>query len=78
MVLPRDAQRWERYRLFLERIPWRLLIILFGVALVVHGGSHMLSVDLSADPEAITQAAKQGMGLVVIGGVMLIAASMIR
>jgi len=68
----------DKYKLLLERIPWRLLILLLGGALIANGGTQLLSVGLPADPETLTQVAKQGMGLVVVGGVTLIAASLIR
>jgi hypothetical protein len=68
----------ERLKFLLGRIPWRLLIALVGVILVANGGTQLLSVELPADSETVTQAANQGMGMVITGGVTLIAAIMIR
>jgi hypothetical protein len=62
-----------KFEPLLSRIPWRVLIAVLGGALVVSGGSRLLSVELTADSEAVIEAIKQGMAMVVVGGVVLIA-----
>ncbi|MEJ1353200.1 MAG: hypothetical protein RPV21_01345 [Candidatus Sedimenticola sp. (ex Thyasira tokunagai)] len=68
----------EMLKPFLSRVPWRFLIVLLGGALVVKGGEQLLSVELPAGSDTVMQLAKQGMGMVVAGGVTLIAAIIVR
>lgn len=68
----------DRFKLLLSRIPWRLLFVLLGCMLVAKGGAKVLSVELPAVSDAMLQLAKQGMGMVIAGGVTLIAAIMAK
>lgn len=68
----------DTLKFLLGRIPWRILLAFVGLLLVVKGGAQLLSVQLPADADAVMQVAKQGMVMVVMGGVMLIAAIMVR
>lgn len=63
-----------RIEVLLSRIPWRLLVAALGGVLVTKGTASLLSVDLPDAPEDLALVAKQGMGMVIIGGVILIAA----
>jgi hypothetical protein len=67
-----------KLKFLLSRIPWRVLIAIFGIVLVINGGSKLLSVELPVTSDTAMQVAKQGMGMVVAGGVTLIAAITIR
>lgn len=62
-----------RFKSLSTRIPWRLLVATLGGALVVNGGARLLSVELPADLEEVTEVVKQGIGMVIVGGVVLIA-----
>ena len=68
----------ERLEAFVSRIPWRLLVALLGGTLVVRGGANLLSVELPADTDEVIRIIKQGMAMVVGGGVVLIAAIIAR
>lgn len=68
----------EKFKFLLSRIPWRLLIAIFGMVLVINGGSKLLGVELPVTSDTVMQTVKQGMGMVVAGGVTLIAAIIIR
>ncbi len=57
--------------LLIRRIPWRALITIVAGAVVVKG-AWLLSLGLPADSEALVPAVRQGMGMVVVGGVVLI------
>lgn len=67
-----------RFEALFNRIPWRILVAVIGGALVVNGVARLLSVELPADSDEVTGMIKQGMGMVVIGGVVLIAVVMSR
>lgn len=62
----------------IARIPWRMMITVLGGVLVFNGGAYLLSVELPADSEEVTWVIKQGMGMVLVGGVVLIAAFVSR
>ena len=57
--------------LLIRRIPWRVLITLLAGVVVVKGAC-LLSMGLPANPAELAQVVKQGMGMVVVGGVVLI------
>jgi len=57
--------------LLIRRIPWRVLVTILAGVVVVKGAC-LLSMDLPANSAELAQVVKQGMGMVVVGGVVLI------
>jgi hypothetical protein len=62
-----------KFKSLFTRIPWRLLAAALGGALVASGGARLLSVELPGDLEQVARVVKQGIAMVVVGGVVLIA-----
>jgi hypothetical protein len=62
-----------KFKALFSRIPWRMIVAVLGIGLVINGGARMLSVELPAESEGVTQMIEQGMVMVVVGGVVLIA-----
>jgi hypothetical protein len=67
-----------RLIVLIRRVPWRLLATVLAGALIVNGGSRILSVEMLPQSGDVIGAVRQGMGTLVVGGAVLIAVIMTR
>ena len=62
----------------IRRVPWAALVAVLAGILVVNGGARLVSVELPAGSGEALGAIKQGMAMMITGGVALIAAILSR